>query len=421
MTRAYAAVLRRLVAVGLGRTAAVVVVGQLTILAVVAWYAPDLGPREPFSAAWEELVLPGGDFLGQLVSRVQRWDGLWYQHIAEAGYDAQDGSTAFLPLYPALGALVGRLAGSVALGLVVVSCVAYGVALWLIGRLTVLEAPALLRDAGGDDGTARERATTVALLAMLGIATFPTAFFFVAPFTESLFLALAVATLWFARTGRPWPAAIVAGLAVLVRTQGVVLALPLAWEALRGAGLVGSGGAPGDRYRDRLSRAVPGLVGAAVPVAALLAWYGWQLSALEAEGVGLSALSPWGYRVAAPWDALAASVGYVVERLPAPLGLVEALNLACLVGFAGLAFAARRLPVSHSLYVVPTLALYATRTMWFMPLMSVSRYALVLFPCFIALAAILERRPRVAIAWLVASALAQVVLFQYWVRWGFVA
>ena len=32
----------------------------------------------------------------------QRWDALWYQHLAEAGYQAGDGSTAFYPLYPFL-------------------------------------------------------------------------------------------------------------------------------------------------------------------------------------------------------------------------------------------------------------------------------------------------------------------------------
>lgn len=421
MTRAFTAAVRRLGTIGPGRTAALLVVVQLTTLTIAGWAAPLLGPREPFRANWDDLVVTSGDFLGQAVSRLQRWDALWYQHIAQVGYNPQDGSAAFQPLYPVLGWLVSRpLFGNVALGLVVVSCVAYGIALWLLGRLAVLDGPALVRGAATSPEAARERTTTVAVLAMVSLAAFPTAFFFVAPFTESLFLLLAVATLWFARTGRPWAAALTAALATLTRTQGVFLALPIAWEALRRAGYLGHGGHPGEPG-PRPAKAVAGVAAAAVPVLALLAWYGWQVALLDPGRAGPAAQAPWGYRVALPWDALVASVTYIADRVPGPMGLVEGLNLLCFLAFVGLAVAGRRLPASHTLYVAPALVLYGARVMWFLPLMSVSRYVLVLFPGFIVLGALLERRPRAAVAWLVVSAVAQVVLFQYWVRWGFVA
>ncbi len=62
------------------------------------WLAVRLGPGEPFAGSWEELIYKGP--FADLVSFWQRWDALWYQHLAQSGYHAGDGSTAFFPLYP---------------------------------------------------------------------------------------------------------------------------------------------------------------------------------------------------------------------------------------------------------------------------------------------------------------------------------
>jgi hypothetical protein len=59
--------------------------------------------------------------------------------------------------------------------------------------------------------------------------------------------------------------------------------------------------------------------------------------------------------------------------------------------------------------------------MSFSPLMSFSRFTLVLFPCFILIATWLARRPWLAARWLVASLLLQVMLLAYYVHFRFVA
>jgi hypothetical protein len=59
--------------------------------------------------------------------------------------------------------------------------------------------------------------------------------------------------------------------------------------------------------------------------------------------------------------------------------------------------------------------------MSFSPLMSVSRYVLVLFPAFIVLAMLLAPRPRLGLALLSVSGLLQAVLFWLWVQWTFIA
>ena len=137
--------------------------------------------------------------------------------------------------------------------------------------------------------------------------------------------------------------------------------------------------------------------------------------------MGLDSQAPWGYQLVAPWQAVGDSLGYIAKHLPSPRGLVELFNLVCLVGFAILALRTLRLPASYPLYAFPVLGLFAARSLWFEPLMSVGRYVATLFPCFLVLAVLLARWPRVAIAVLVGGAVAQVLLFQYFVRWGFVA
>jgi hypothetical protein len=103
------------------------------------------------------------------------------------------------------------------------------------------------------------------------------------------------------------------------------------------------------------------------------------------------------------------------------MAYIEGLNLACLIGFAGLLVAARRLPFSAALYAVPSLALVSTRAMFMLPLMSVSRYVLTIFPAFLWLGVALWQHPRLAVGWLIAGAIAQLLLVQWFARWGFVA
>ena len=146
------------------------------------------------------------------------------------------------------------------------------------------------------------------------------------------------------------------------------------------------------------------------------------MAVVGAERIGLGAQSPWGYKVVPPWDAISGSWTYITASIGRPAALIEALNLISLVGVAGLVLVGiRRLPFAYTIYVVPSVALLLFRETWFSPLMSVSRYCLVLFPVTMVLALWLAPRPRLAAAWLAVSFAAQLVLFQYWVRWGFVA
>lgn len=400
------------------RLAVVLLIDQAIVLTITGLLAPQFGPREPFKGDWDQLVARGGGLVGAILSNWQRWDGLWYQHIAEVGYHAGDGSAAFFPLYPVLSRLLSFvLAGNIVVAELVVSSLAYVGAMWLLWNLVRLE---VLRMTGGRGGSGSAPGSrlplTVPLLTVLLTALFPTGFFLLAPYTESLFLLLTAASFWFMRSGRLWAAGIAGFLASLTRAQGIFLALPLAYEHVRARGTVawlrGRGGRP------------PGvaLLAAALPVAGMLVFTLYQVGVLGEHRVGVGAQTPWGYQVAAPWDVVISSWSYIIRKPSEPSAGIEFLNLLCLVAFSAIALVgARRLPLAYTLYALPSLGLLFFRRMWLSPLMAVNRYVLVLFPCFVVIALWLAPRPKLATAWLVLSLVLQLVLFQYWVRWGFVA
>ncbi len=153
-----------------------------------------------------------------------KWDSQWYVQIARQGYfirPGQQSNVAFFPLYPLTMRIVARiLSVDVVFAGFLVSNFCFLGGLIFLYRLAALEL---------GDRTAAQR--TVFYLAF-----FPTAFFFSAVYTESLFLLLTVATMYFART-RHWLLAALCGmLASATRNIGVLMWGLVMWEWLRAGG-----------------------------------------------------------------------------------------------------------------------------------------------------------------------------------------
>ena len=152
------------------------------------------------------------------------WDGKLYLDIARYGYSAMPlngqgmANYAFFPLYPLLIRLVVPLVGNYAIAGFLISNLCLVVACIYMYRYVAL-------DDDADAGTAK-RAVKYLIL-------FPMAFLFSAVLTESLFLALSVACLYYARRGS-WVMAGVLGFFVpLTRLPGLAILVPLTYEYLR--------------------------------------------------------------------------------------------------------------------------------------------------------------------------------------------
>ena len=172
---------------------------QNTPINVPGWAAP------AESAGWHNLV-----------TAWERWDALWFLRIATEGYADNDLSAAFFPLYPLLVRGVTVLIGGHALvAALIVSNVAFFGAL-----LTVFELTRELFD------------RAMAKRVVLYLAIFPTAYFFVAPYTESLFLLLSAGAFLAAHRRRWEWAGLCGALAAGTRSIGLILVLPLLLQAL---------------------------------------------------------------------------------------------------------------------------------------------------------------------------------------------
>ncbi len=397
---------------------------RLVVFAVAAWVVLAALPfaaepvydqlAHPF-AAW-----PATNLLDVTFAPLAKWDSLHYLTIAVDGYaegqpglPAEDRRAAFFPLFPGAVHLLSGFAASPALVLIVayaVSLACFFAALTLLHRLIAIELGA-----------------RYARPALLLLAFFPAAFFYGIPYSESLFLLLAVAAFLAARTGHWAVAGLVLALASAVRAPGLLLVVPVALLYLYGPR---SDREPGPRrgWRPRYPLR-PDLAWLALAPLGLLAFSLYLHFAVGDASAWLDAQEVFGRQTVDPLNGAWAGVreagiaiGDLAEGTAA--GTHAYLNL---IGLAFFAFAVvggvgalRILPAAYGAWVLvsllPLLMSQAPGT----PLWSVPRFVAVLFPVFIWLAVVCERR-RATTAAVAVSAAAMGALTAQFALWSFVA
>lgn len=297
------------------------------------------------------------------------WDAGYYRDIALKGYGALPRpALRFFPLLPlATRGLhdLTRLPIDYAL-LGITNACALGAA-FLMHRL--------VRRETGDDRLADLSAWVLALA--------PSSFVLVMGYSESLLILLAVAAFLAMRSGRWWWAALWSALAGLARPLGILLAVPLAIEALRST--TGSAARGPRRLAPLLSPAAP-VAGTAV----YLGWVAWRFGDFwlpvriqERGNLRGHFADP---LVTAVHDARDLAHGHIGTGLHVPW----------LVVFLGLLLVAfRHWPVSYGAFAAAMLALAVSSSNFD----SLERYALSAFPLVLAAAGLIvdERRERVVL------------------------
>jgi hypothetical protein len=351
-------------------------VGLSAITAIVhALYQGHLAPDALYRPYLGSSPIEGG-WLGLLLGVWQRWDTCWYMLIAREGYSLSDTRIFAPPLYPWLMRLTGNLLGG--------SDRAYLLGGLIVSNLACIAAFAYLYRL-----VEREWSAELARHSIVYLAIFPTAFFLLAGYAESLFLLCAIAALYYARGERWALSGLWAFLAPLARLPGVVIVLPLAWEFAR---------------QWRASRRS---VRQERTDRALRWWQGWPLllAALGALAYPLYARLIIG--TDSVWAPFAVHTQRFAGRFALPgqglwhaarilasgqFRLIEPFDLIFALLFTGLTVAAFfRLPLIYALYMATMLAGLLTKTADVQPLLAVSRYVLALFPGFVLLAMLGER------------------------------
>lgn len=175
--------------------------------------------------AWQLPVLfPAFIHQGTLAQMWDHWDATYYLGISRDGYQPASSheSPAFFPLYPLFihittvllsGGTSYRLDGNAFYASILVTNSSWFGALYFLYRL-----------AKDDFGK------PVAQLAVVLISVFPSAFFTMLPYPESLFLLFAISSFWCIRRGWWGWAAGLGFLAALTRQSAVLLIIPFLWE-----------------------------------------------------------------------------------------------------------------------------------------------------------------------------------------------
>jgi hypothetical protein len=246
---------------------------------------------------------------------------------------------------------------------------------------------------------------------VLYLAVFPTSLFLQAVYNESLFLALAIAAFLLAERDRFLAAGGVAGLALLTRPAGLALLPALALLAWRSP----------DRRRALAGLAVAPAAFAVFPLI-LWAQVGDPFAFLDAQERWHRHLSPAG-PLGGIWEGVRAVVESETPAGAAPMhaAAANAQGLVALAVFAALTVVAwQRFGAPYGLFAALSLALPLSVPSDRWPLLSLPRFGLVVFPFFLALAA-LGGRPRVHAAILGCSALLLGVAVTQWALWQWVA
>ena len=353
--------------------------------------------------------------LGDTLNPLAHYDGVWFLHVAVAGYPAGQNAT-FFPLYPlALRAVALLAAHRYELAGIAVSTVCFLIAALLLYSLVE-----------------REAGHRAALCAVAFLSLFPTSFFFQAVYSESLLLMLSLACFWFLRRDRLVLAGVAALLATLTRVTGILLLVPLLMTYF------GGGKAAARRGGARATALL-------LPPLGLLGYclYLWRVGG---DPVAWSTQeSEWGRELTSPvttvWHATRAAwyaVRYIATGRSAPLlqaypgqalsFVQHEIAVVNLISFLALVFAVwallvgwRRLPSTWTVYAATLIVVPLLQPRAQIPLMSMPRFVLCAFPLFASLGVATERRRTLRTVLLIGSSAALVYLTGRFALWLFVA
>jgi hypothetical protein len=300
--------------------------------------------------------------LSILMNQFSHWDSAHYTDIALNGYvysGYQQDFLVFFPLYPALIRLFTFDAAYVNLSALLVSNVSSVFAAVYLFKLARLDA---------EESTAKK--------AVLYFCVFPTAYFLSAIYTEGLFLALTIASFYYARVGKWGAAGFLSLFAALTRLGGLLLLPALLIEY-----------AHQKKWQLRnfdarilwVFLAVAGFV-IYLLINVMVAGKPFAFMEVYRNNWNLSVNPLAGFQRALEWSVQA----------PFPENLYTIAELA-FAGF-GLAVVAAgfllRFRLSYNVYMLLTWMLAVSMSWW----MSVPRYVLAMFPLFILVGGLAQKR-----------------------------
>jgi hypothetical protein len=330
------------------------------------------------------------------------WDGQWYLRIAQHGYDpafvqgsrlGRQSAAAFPPALAALMAATHRVLG-----------VDYTVAglLWGFAALVALGV-GLVRLVELD------YSRRIALLTLGLLLLWPPAMFLGMLYQDGITLAGVVWAFVFVRRNRPVLAGVCLGIATLGKLVALAALLALLVEYAHTTG------------RRRPDRGAVALVG--IPLATLAAWLGYSGHRYHHLTAALDAERAWGHQLSTPWRTIQASLDSMQQGLTGGHRAVLAFDFVAIgvlvlaTGYLAALYVrdprGRRIRPSYVVYTATMLVVLTTNGR----VASLARYALLVYPVFLAAALALDHlyvRRRAAGVLTLAAAIAASTATQLW-------
>jgi hypothetical protein len=289
-----------------------------------------------------------------------RWDGDQYLRLAKVGYTSDSVWKAWLyPLYPWCIRFVAGVAGNYVVSALIVSGTALFSAAVLLRRLVSIDFE-----------------PEVALRSVWFLLIFPTAYFLHVCYTESLFLALVIGSVFTARRERWWLAGLLGALAWMTRANGIILLPTLAVEAACQFWA-------SRRWNWRWLWI--GVVPAGFAVYLLINWKvsGAPFAFLTSRNALFRVRPSW------PWVGLRGTMGVIYHWKPTDAEMIGAQEFYFVIlGFIGTVASWVKLRPTYAMWVSGNWLL-VTSASW---LLSMPRYTLVMFPIFILFALLAKNR-----------------------------
>jgi hypothetical protein len=288
-----------------------------------------------------------------------RWDSAYYLGIARSGYEWKDDgrmhNPAFFPLYPLMIRAVDRSTR--------LDPATSGEA---VSFAALLAAALLLADLTRREGFDPFASAGVMLM-------FPTAFFFLCVYSESLFLLMAVACLLASRQDRPGITFVFGALAALTRVNGVLLVIPLVWTWWA---------------EDRCGRRLLAALGPPAGLAAVCVFdalkFGRPLAWLTVQGTG------WHHSLTWPWRTISRGVFWQPHAY---------FSTAAALIFCVLTILLWKNQRMYALWLAANLALALSAG----SMLSTGRYVVPLFPAFWPIGRAAQRSRLFRVAYLLAG------------------
>lgn len=319
-----------------------------------------------------------------ILKGLTRWDGGWYLRIATEGYTFK--SAAFFPLYPLLIRTLQGMGIAPETGALLIPNLSFFLILVVFYRLVSLDY---------DD--------SVTVRSLWYLALFPTAFYFSAMYTESLYLLLVLLTLYLGRTRQWFLASLCGMLAGMSRNLGIFLLIPLLYEYWS---------QENQAFKSPSLKAKVKLLWLALMPAGLGIYMLYLRQVLGNPLAFMAAQKYWKRSFDFPWN----SIYEAIVNISVGNNLWNLIFT--LYALAFLALAVKLLRPAYTMYMFFGLVVPLTSPAVHSPLLSLPRFVLVLFPIYIVLA-LLVKREQVHWALLCSSTALMVYLHMFFAnsRW----